>query len=194
MAITPLPTRQLNDTIPPTDVNQLSDNDVDLQSQINAVSGRVTTIENGYFTLIVATQDVVNNEAVANTLKDTGLQFNIEANKTYAFYICILFDAALTTTGSRLVLAGSQTPAVLGAVQYVSLTTTTQTINYINAFNLPAACNASSAYTTGNIATFEGIIKAGANADTIKLMFASEVANSAITFKAGSYILIREVL
>lgn len=194
MAITPLPTRQVFDTIPPTDVNQLSDNDIDLQNQIAAVSARVTTIENNYFTLITATQDVVNNEAVANTLKDTGLQFNIAANKTYAFYICIIYDAAATTTGSRWVLAGSQTPAYLGAVQYVSLTTTTQTINYINAFNLPSACNASSAYTTGNIATFEGMIKAGSTADTVKLRFASEVASSAITFKAGSYISLREVM
>jgi hypothetical protein len=187
MAITPLPTRQIFDTIPPTDVNTLSNNDIDLDT-------RVTTIENSYFTLIKATQDVINNEAVANTLKDTMLQFDIKANKTYAFYICIVYNAADVNTGSRWVLTGSQTPALLGAVQYVALTTTTQTINYINAFNLPAACNASSAYTTGNIATFEGIIKAGANADTIKLRFASEVANSAITFKAGSYMLIREVL
>lgn len=193
MAITPLPTRQTYDTITPVDVNTLSENDVDLQSQVYTLDNRITTIENSYFTLITATQDMVNNEAVANTLKDTGLQFNILAGVRYAFYICIMYNAAGTTTGSRWVLAGAQTPAALGAVQYVSLTTTTQTITYINAFNLPAACNASSAYTTGNIATMEGIITGGAANDTIKVRFASEVASSAITLKAGSYILLRRL-
>jgi hypothetical protein len=57
----------------------------------------------------------------------------------------------------------------------------------LNAFDLPAASNASSAATTGNFAYISGIIRPTANGDVIA-RFTSEVANSAITAKAGSYL------
>jgi len=190
MSITQIPTRQIGDVITCTDVNTLMSNDNDLQSQLSSLKN---TVDNNLFSLIVLQNDVVNNNAVANTLMDTGLQFEVTAGETYAFYVCCIYDAAATTTGARFVLSGAQTPTFVGYMGTTSLTTTTQTITYANAFNLPSACNASSAYTTNNIATIEGIIRAAAN-DTIKVRFASEVASSAITCKAGSYMTVRRVL
>jgi hypothetical protein len=54
----------------------------------------------------------------------------------------------------------------------------------LQAYNLPAASNASSVIAM-NMAIIEGIIKPSANG-TVIARFASEVANSAITAKAGS--------
>ena len=52
------------------------------------------------------------------------------------------------------------------------------------AHDLPAACSTTS-LTTDNIAVVEGQIKPSANG-YLQLRFASEVANSAITAKAGA--------
>jgi hypothetical protein len=58
-------------------------------------------------------------------------------------------------------------------------------MNNLVAYQLPAASNATSAVTTGNIATVWGIFTPSANG-TLQLQFASEVANSAIIAKKGS--------
>jgi len=55
------------------------------------------------------------------------------------------------------------------------------------AYDNPAASNATSAATGGNIAIIEGFIRPSANG-TLIARFASEVANSAITAKAGSIV------
>lgn len=185
MAIVMIPTRQVLDVIDPTDINTLMANDIDLDTRIH-------TIEASYFTLIKTTQDVVNNNSVANTLMDTGLQFDAVTGATYALYVCCIYNAAATTTGSRWVINGTATISMIGYVGYTALTATTQTITYANAYGLPSACNASSAYTTGNIATIEGIISTSSNG-IIKVQFASEEASSAITCKAGSYMLVRRL-
>ena len=59
------------------------------------------------------------------------------------------------------------------------------TNNNAAAYDLPANGNASSAATTGNIAIIDGIIKPSANG-TVIIRFASKIASSAITAKAGS--------
>lgn len=135
-------------------------------------------------TVVVLAADVTNNNAVANTLADvTGIAFPVVAGETYWFEAVIAYTAQATTTGSRWVLNG---PALtmLNLRSEWTLTATTITANCASAYNIPAACNATS-LAAGNIATLWGIVKPSANG-TVQVRFASEVANSAITAKAGS--------
>ena len=139
------------------------------------------------------TSDVINNNAVANTIADiTGLSFPVTSAKTYLFRFIIIYSSAATTTGARFSINGPATTTLAYKSEY-SLTTTTTTFNEgLSAYNLPAASNLSSAATTGNIAIIQGILIPSASGTVIG-RFASEVASSAITVKAGSFVEFREI-
>jgi len=143
---------------------------------------------------VVLASDVTNNNAVANTIQDiTGLSFAVTANKTYWFRFVIDYTAALAATGSRFSING---PAITRLSYYsnYSLTLTTQTVNHgLNAYDLPAASNATSAAVLGNIAIVEGFLTPSASG-TLIARFASEVSSSAIVAKAGSICQWQEVL
>ncbi len=141
-------------------------------------------------TAVVLGSDVINNNAVANTIQDvTGLSFSVLANKKYYFKFLINYTAAATTTGSRWSVnctAGLATG--LSMTSEYSLTTTTTTRNaLVQGFDLPAAANATSATTGNNMAVLEGIFTPTADG-TFIARFASEVLSSAITAKAGSVV------
>lgn len=143
----------------------------------------------GLWTRVVLQNDVTNNNAVANTLQDvTGLSFAVVAGQRYWFKFSIIYTAQATTTGSRWSVNGPTTTALAYTSEY-SLTATTTTRNATNiAYNSPAASNATSA-TTGpsNTAEIQGFVQPSANG-TVIARFASEVANSAIVAKTGSFV------
>jgi len=61
-------------------------------------------------TRVFLPSDVVNNNAVANTIADvTGLSFPVNANTTYKFRFFIIYSSAATTTGSRWCINGPAT-------------------------------------------------------------------------------------
>jgi len=154
------------------------------QGSAPTTSGKSITIISG---------DVTNNNAVANTIADvTGLSFAVTSGKTYWFRFSITYTAAATATGSRWSINGPAKSYLAYSSSY-SLTTTTWTINNLVAYDLPAASNATSPYTTGNTAIIEGFIKPSANG-TVIARFASEIANSAIVAQAGSLVEYQEVL
>ena len=139
-------------------------------------------------TAVVLGSDVTNNNAVANTIQDvTGLSFSVKAAKMYYFKFVIYYTAVATTTGSRWgVSCTAGTAANLSMTSEYSLTTTTTTRNaLIQAFDSPAASNATSATTGNNMVVMEGYFMPTANG-TFIARFASEVAGSAIVAKAGS--------
>lgn len=133
------------------------------------------------------TSDVVNNNASANTLQDvTGLNFQVVAGQMYTFEFIIVYTSQATTTGSRWSINGP-TQNLLHYRSEYTLTATSRTFNEgLTGYNVPAAANASS-LTTSNMAVITGVIRATANG-TVTARFASEVSNSAITAKAGSYV------
>ena len=138
--------------------------------------------------ILALSADVVNNNAVANTLQDTGLQFTATATKLYYFKAFIPYSAAATTTGSRWVLASTAVATKIIFESKYSLTTTTATLNgSVQGYNLPALCNATSASTLSNMAILQGFIVLPST-DIVKIRFASEVASSAITALKGAYI------
>jgi hypothetical protein len=138
-------------------------------------------------TTVVLSDDVVNNDATANTIADvTGLSFSVTSDVMYWFKFIIAYTSAATATGSRWSLNGPATTLLAYRSTY-ALAATTQTQNNAVAYDNPAASNATSAATGGNIAIIEGFIRPSANG-TLIARFASEVANSAITAKAGSIV------
>lgn len=131
-------------------------------------------------TTIFLANDVVNNNAVANTLQDcTGLSFPVLANTTYRFKVFIVFNSIIATTGSRWSINGPATTFMFYRSNY-TLTAASETVNSgITAYNNPSASNASS-LTVGNIAIIEGIIRPSA-VGTVIVRFASEISASAVT-------------
>ncbi|MEO7904278.1 MAG: hypothetical protein ABIR91_00625 [Candidatus Saccharimonadales bacterium] len=126
----------------------------------------------------------VTSDATANVLKDaTGLSFAVVAGQTYRFSALIDYTSAATTTGSRWTLSGPAASQLSYTSTY-TLTATSQTVSFASAYGIPAASNLTS-LTSGNVARIDGIIKPTANG-TVQVQFASEVAASAITAKAGS--------
>ena len=135
--------------------------------------------------VVVLSEDVVNAHATANTLLDvTGLSFAVTAGQTYWFEFIVDYTAPTTATGSRWTINGPALTKLAYTSEY-SLTATTKTINNLIAYQLPAACNATSGQAAGNIATLWGIITPAANG-TVQLQFASETTVVAITARAGS--------
>jgi hypothetical protein len=142
-------------------------------------------------TTVVMNSDVVNNNAVANTLQDvTGLLFPVVAGSLYEFTFKIFYDAAATTTGSRWSINGPATTILAYTSDYY-LSATSRTTNNASAYNIPAASNTTSA-TTGNVAYIQGFVNVSVDGD-IQAVFASEIANSAITAKAGSFVNYRAI-
>jgi hypothetical protein len=143
-------------------------------------------VPNGGVNIVTLGSDVINNSGTANTIANvTGLSFAVTAGVTYNFSALIIYTSAATTTGSRWSISGPASPTLLSYSSSYSLTAITNTIINANAYDLPAASNATSSFTTGNICKIEGIIKPSASG-TVTVRFASEIANSAITAKAGS--------
>lgn len=137
-----------------------------------------------YRTLVTLGADVINSNATANTLADcTGLSFSATSGTRYRFYALIWYTSAVTTTGSRWTLNGP-TVTNLAYKSTYTLAAATITTNFATAYSIPAASNATS-LVAGNIAIIEGTILPSATG-TVVVRFASEVASSAITCKAGS--------
>lgn len=135
--------------------------------------------------VVVLTGNVVNNNAVANTIANvTGLEFSVTAGRTYWFEFVIPYTSAATTTGSRWSISGPGSPTQLNYRSEYTLTATTTTVNSATAYDMPAASNASS-LTAGNVATIWGTITPSSDG-VVTARFASEIANSAITALAGA--------
>lgn len=132
---------------------------------------------------------VTNNNATLNTLQDvTALQFPVVAGTAYKFKFVIFYTAQAATTGSRWTLNGPALTYLRYRSEY-TLTATSRTFNEaLNAYNSPAASNASSIISPApNMAIVEGEIKCSADGNVIA-RFASEIANSAIIALEDSYV------
>jgi hypothetical protein len=143
--------------------------------------------------VLVLGADVTNANGTANTIADvTGLGFSVLANKLYEFEFNIIYTAALSTTGSRWSINGPAFTYLNYQSEY-TLTNTTSTRNaMLQAYDQPAAANASSGATGNNWALIKGVLQPSANGSVIA-RFASEVSASAIVAKAGSFVKWRRV-
>ncbi len=139
-----------------------------------------------YRNLKVLSSDVstVSSVGTSTLVKITDLSIPVNSGTTYRFHALIMYTSGATTNGSRWTINGSATTLLAYRSQY-SLTATTNTFITANAYLLPATPNASSAFTTGNIAIIEGIVKPSVTG-TVTVQFTRELAAGTITAKAGS--------
>jgi hypothetical protein len=137
--------------------------------------------------------DVLNtaNDVLADV---TGLSATVTAGYVYEFHAFIAYTADATTTGSRWTVNGPAATWLAYDSRY-SLTATSETVNHATAYQIPAAANATSATTTGNMAEIHGFVKPSANG-TLAIQNAAENTGAAndITALAGSTLRIRRVL
>ncbi len=145
------------------------------------------------------TADVINNNATANTLANvTGLSFPVVAGRRYNFVFTIIYDAAATTTGARFSINGPTFTRLGFDVTVPLITATTAPLaqsmqtSVHNAYDTGPAVGAFSPFTTGNKATITGVVQPSTTG-TVIVRFASEIASSAITAKAGSNVEFAEV-
>ncbi len=136
----------------------------------------------------VLTENISNAHVTANRLIDCReLQFPVVEDCRYWFCFNIMYTAAATGTGARFSIYGPGSTTALRYQLENSLTTTSKTnVEGNAAYDLPAASNATSAATGGNIAFVEGFVDTPTTNDFIYLRFASEVTVSAITILKGS--------
>lgn len=147
----------------------------------------------GEWSTYTVAADVLNtaNDVLADV---TGLSAPVLAGNVYEFHAFIAYTADATTTGSRWTVNGPAATWLAYDSRY-SLTATTETVNHATAYQIPAAANASSATTTGNMAEIHGFVKPSANG-TLAIQNAAENTGAAndITALAGSTLRIRRVL
>jgi hypothetical protein len=122
------------------------------------------------------------------TLVDSGLLASLASGQTYKFEFFGAYTVASAAVGSRWVIEGPSASVLAYSSEY-SLTATSRTINQLSAYSLPAAANASSAGTGGNVVCVQGIVKPSANG-TLSMKFASGGA-SAVNLVAGYLRVIR---
>lgn len=130
--------------------------------------------------------DITNNNAIANTLEPiTGLDFNVLSGESYYFKMVGWYTAAAGTTGARFAVDG---PSAINITYYTqnTLAATSMTVTNNVAYNMPATSNANS-LPAGNTVLVEGFVTPAING-TIQFYVASEVANSNITVKQGSFV------
>jgi len=169
---------------------------------VTDTQGREATVTYGYAgtaisdsdTITRLTGDVTNNNATANTIADvTGLSFPVTSGKLYMFEFNIVYTAAATTTGSRWSITGPAATTYLDYMSEYSLTTTTSTRNaMLQAYDVPASSNATSAATGNNWAVIRGVIQPSADG-TVIARFASEISSSAIVAKVNSFVRYRQI-
>lgn len=128
--------------------------------------------------------DPTANSAV--TLADaTGLNFTVASGRTYRYSANIAYTSAATTTGINFGVNGP-TNSLFSWTAQTSNTAGTGSI--LNSSTLNTAATAATGSISGtNMAVLDGIITTTASG-TVQIRFASEVATSAITIKAGSTI------
>jgi hypothetical protein len=133
------------------------------------------------------------------TLADvTDLGFPVSANADYWFEFIVVFQTAATTTGIRLDLNGPASPTYIVWWREIPLSAQTAGTDNIQdrqlvAWQGDAATGSIGVANQNFVARITGILRNGANAGTLQLQFASEVAGSAVTVKAGSIVRYRQI-
>lgn len=150
----------------------------------------------GEIRVAVLDRDVVNNCATADQMQSIpGLEFPVQAGgHRYYFRAVIMYTVPATTTGSRWSIFGASVQSALRYRSECSLSTTTKTqAEGHQSYDSPSAASGDSAATGSNIAIVEGFVDTTRQDSSVGIRFGSEIASSAVTAKAGSYILWQRV-
>lgn len=134
--------------------------------------------------VVTLNADINKANTVGNVLEDIpGLSFDVVAGTTYRFYAIIPYTSTTSNNGTRWTINAPAT-TLLSYVSRYTISTNSETVNYLSAPNLPASCNNNS-NLTGNIAVLEGVIRPSANG-TVQVRFTGELGGPTITVRAGA--------
>jgi len=122
--------------------------------------------------------------ATSTTLVDSGITLPVAAGFIYQFEFFGAYTVASAAVGSRWVVDGPAASLLAYSSAY-SLTATSRTQNELSAYNLPAAANASSASTAGNIVSIKGMITPSVDGNLTMRFASGGVSN--VTLKAGAF-------
>ena len=143
------------------------------------------------FALAESTDSKVGNQTLltAKTADSTSLvdiaSVGVSANVLYRFEFYGAFTTASGAVGTRWVVDGPSTSVLAYSSRY-PLSATTETVNHLSAFSLPASANASS---VNGMVRIDGIVKPSASGQ-LTFKFASGGA-SAVNLLGGYVRLIR---
>ncbi len=123
----------------------------------------------------------------------TGLTFQTVPNADYLVEGFLVYTSAATTTGISLGINGPASPAgVIG--EWQTYTNDTTIVNrQFRAYNTSPAASAGVVSTAVQYAQYTTMLRTGAAGGAATLRFASEVATSAITIRAGSIIRVQQL-
>ncbi len=115
------------------------------------------------------------------------LSVPLGANADVGFEFLIVWQSAATTTGVQFALNGPLGLVELTALVEVQLTATTWQTAIHTTYNGGAVTASIDAANTRRVARIKGVVRNGATAGPLVLRCRTEVLNSAITVKRGSY-------
>jgi hypothetical protein len=128
--------------------------------------------------------DVTNSTVTMASLTDFAVP--VAAATAYMLDYTIMFASAATTTGIQIGVTGPASPTSVLIVAETQITTTTWQTATATAYGNLTASTGVSTITVPNLCRVKIVLLNGVNAGTVQIQFASEVAASAITVKAGS--------
>lgn len=141
-------------------------------------------------TVIRLDGDVVNS--TTSFADATGLTFTSVPNADYLLEAFLVYTSAATTTGLNLALNGPASPAGVVGEWRVYTSATAAVLRQFTAYNTGTASSGVLAAGSAQYAQFTGMLRTGATGGAVTLRFASEVAASAITLKAGSVLRVQQ--
>jgi len=158
----------------------------------------------GLFTVFIGALTPARGEVVIRKLADTtnstttladvaGMSITVEANRDYLIEAWLLVDTAVATTGIAVGVNGPASPIQIGGFFRTTVSNGTLDGGGFTSYNQTGQNTSSLLATTGNFVKLDCLFRNGSTAGTFTLRFASEIASSGVTVKAGSVLRYREI-
>lgn len=117
----------------------------------------------------------------------TDLSFPVLANTDYAFEFTVIWSSVATTTGVSFALNGPASPVLFHATVETATSATVLAVRQDTAYDQGTASASIDAANANRLCRIKGVLRNGANAGNLVVRCKTEVANSAITVKRGSW-------
>lgn len=117
----------------------------------------------------------------------TDLSWSVQANKNYRYKCTIFFAAGATTNGWLVTATAPASPALFVGQTYGPISATTLGGSQWSANDGGTVTPTSGTTAAANGIKVEGILRNGANAGTVQMRWANELANTTHTIQQGSY-------
>jgi hypothetical protein len=138
-------------------------------------------------TILKLANDTATN-STTTMVSITQLAIPVLANTQYVMDFTVIFQSAVTTTGIQFGFTGPASPTSVLIVSETQLTDTTWQVATARAFGNLTASTGVTTININYLARIKLLLVNGANAGTVQIQFASEVAATAVLVKRGSMV------